>query len=70
MMVIIAIGVALPISYLLVSSWLEGYAYHIRLSVWFFVIAGLAALLITWFTVGIQTIKAARINPVESLRSE
>ncbi len=70
MMVLLSITIALPLSYWMADKWLDGFAYHIDLKWWFFVIAGLAALLISWFTVGLQTIKAARINPVESLKDE
>jgi len=37
---------------------------------WFFVLAALSALLIAWFTVGFQTIRAATANPVDSLKDE
>jgi putative ABC transport system permease protein len=69
-MVIVAIGIALPASWYFASSWLEGFAFHIDLEWWFFAGSGFAALLIAWLTVGLQTIKAARINPTECLRSE
>jgi ABC-type antimicrobial peptide transport system permease subunit len=69
-MVLIAIIVALPVSYLLAKNWLEGFAYRIDLAWWFFVGAGLLALLIAWFTVGLQTVKAARINPTQCLKEE
>ena len=69
-MVGLAVLIALPLSYYLVSNWLEGFAYQIVLEVWYFLGAGLAALLIAWITVGLQTLKAARINPSQSLRSE
>ena len=69
-MVLIAILIALPVSYLLVKNWLEGFAYRTDLQWWFFIGAGLIALLIAWFTVGLQTVKAARINPTECLKDE
>ena len=69
-MVLAAIAVAIPISYLITQKWLDGFAYHIDLEWWFFAGAGFAALLIAWFTVGLQTVKAARINPVDCLRDE
>jgi putative ABC transport system permease protein len=68
--VIAAIVIALPISYFITSNWLNGFAFKIELKVWYFVGAGLMALFIAWFTVGTQAIKAARANPVKSLRSE
>jgi ABC-type antimicrobial peptide transport system permease subunit len=69
-MVLIAILIALPVSYLLVKNWLEGFAYRTDLQWWFFIGAGLLALLVAWFTVGLQTVKAARINPTECLKDE
>ena len=68
--VIIAIFISLPVSYLIAKKWLDGFAYRIDLNWWFFVEAGLLVLFIAWLTVGIQTIKAARINPVICLRDE
>ena len=69
-MVVAAIAIALPVSWYLASEWLQGFAFHIDLEWWFFGGSGLVALLIAWLTVGFQTIKAARINPTECLRSE
>ena len=69
-MVVAAIIVALPASYFIAALWLEGFVFRIDLEWWFFAGSGLAALLIAWLTVGIQTIKAARVNPTECLRSE
>lgn len=69
-MVGLAILLAMPVSYYLIKSWLDGFAYKIDLNIWYFAGAGLAALLIAWLTVGLQTLKAARVNPSQSLRSE
>ena len=69
-MVIMAIVIALPISYFIAKNWLEGFAYRIELEWWYFIGAGLIALLIAWFTVGLQTVKAARINPAQCLKEE
>ena len=69
-MVLAAIFIALPIGYFVASKWLEVFAYRIDLKWWYFVGAGFAALMISWFTVGLQTIKAARINPVRCLKDE
>lgn len=67
-MVLIAICIALPVSYFVASDWLQGFAYSVTLQWWFFALAGSAALLIAWLTVGFQTIKAAAINPAQCLR--
>jgi ABC-type antimicrobial peptide transport system permease subunit len=69
-MVLLSIIIALPLSYFIANRWLESFAYHINLKWWFFVGAGLAALVVAWITVGIQTVKAATANPTECLRRE
>ncbi|MEM6840832.1 MAG: ABC transporter permease [Bacteroidota bacterium] len=69
-MVLVAIVIALPLSYFIAQQWLEGFAFSIDLQWWYFAGAGLVALLIAWFTVGLQTVKAARINPADCLRDE
>src|SRR5690606_13562916 len=56
--VMLAIVIGLPISYFAASKWLEDYAYKIDLKWWYFAGAALAALLIAWFTVSLQTVKA------------
>jgi len=68
--VAIAFIIATPIAYYAMNSWLENFAYKITLSWWIFAISGLMALLIAIITVSGQTFKAARRNPVESLRDE
>ena len=62
--------IASPIAYYVLSSWLENYEYRIDVSWWFFVAAAISALAITLATVSFQSIRAARMNPVESLRTE
>jgi putative ABC transport system permease protein len=69
-LVIVAIFIASPIAWYAMQLWLSGYNYHIRISWWFFLGAGMLAILIALFTVGFQAIKAAIANPVTSLRSE
>ena len=69
-MVLVAIFIALPISYYIAQYWLTSFAFKIALQPWFFLVAGLGALGIAWLTVGVQTLKAANLNPTESLKSE
>ena len=69
-MVLLAIVIALPVSYIITRSWLQNFAFSISLEWWYFASAGFAALLITWLTIGIQTIKTAHINPVNCLKNE
>ena len=69
-MVLVAIAIALPFSYFIARWWLEDFAFSIALQWWYFAGAGLMALLVAWFTVGLQTVKAARVNPADCLRDE
>jgi ABC-type antimicrobial peptide transport system permease subunit len=69
-LVLIAIIIAIPISYFVASKWLQSFAYRIDLEWWVFAAAGFAALLMTWFTIGFQTLKAARVNPTKYLQTE
>jgi putative ABC transport system permease protein len=69
-LVFTAILIALPVSYFLTSYWLDSFALHISLEVWYFIGAGVSALLIAWLTVGMQAVKAAKVNPLECLKSE
>ncbi len=69
-LVLISFLIASPIAWWFLRQWLENYAYKIDLGVWFFVAAGLLAMVIAVLTVGTRTIKAAMQNPVKSLRTE
>ena len=69
-MVVVAIFIALPISYFIAQRWLQDFAFSIDLEWWYFAGAGGVALLIAWLSVGLQTIKAAKMNPVDGLRNE
>lgn len=69
-LVFIAFLIAVPITYFTLSAWLQQYQYRTELSWWLFVIAGVGTMVITLLTVSYQSIKAALVNPVKSLRSE
>ncbi|MEX2592622.1 MAG: FtsX-like permease family protein [Anditalea sp.] len=62
--------IALPIAWIVLERWLGNFAYKIDLEWWYFAVAGVMTLLIALLTVSYQSIKAALMNPVESLRSE
>jgi ABC-type antimicrobial peptide transport system permease subunit len=68
--VIVAIIIALPVSYVLTKYWLNSFAYRIELQLWYFAAAGFVALFISWLTVSMQAIKAAHIDPVKCLKQE
>jgi len=59
-----------PLAWYLMSRWLRGFVYRTPLEPWIFFGAGLAALLISWLTVVLQTLRSAHTNPVEALRNE
>jgi hypothetical protein len=69
-LVMISLCVAIPLSYYAMNKWLQNYDYRDAISWWIFGIAGLSILIITLLTVSFQSIKAALMNPVKSLRSE
>ena len=69
-LVVISILIASPISWWAMSRWLQDFAYKIDMEWWVFVLAGLLAVGIALLTVSFQSIKAALMNPVKSLRSQ
>ncbi|HLY71135.1 MAG TPA: FtsX-like permease family protein, partial [Puia sp.] len=69
-LVIIAIIIAVPCGWLIMNKWLQGFAYHIHISWWVFIVAGLSAIIIAFLSICFQTIKAAMANPVKSLKTE
>jgi ABC-type antimicrobial peptide transport system permease subunit len=69
-LITIAFLIAAPIAWYFMSRWLEQYTYRIVLSIWFFVATIFFSLCVAWLTVGYTAVKAARANPVNSLRSE
>jgi putative ABC transport system permease protein len=69
-LVLLAIIIATPISWVFMNEWLKDFAYRINISWMVFIVAGLAAALIALLTVSVKAIKAALANPVESLRTE
>jgi len=69
-LVIIALLIATPLSYLAMVKWLENYQYKTDMSWWVFALSALIAIIITLVTISFQTVKAALVSPVKSLRSE
>jgi putative ABC transport system permease protein len=68
--VVIALVIASPISYFIVTGWLSNFAYRTELSWWIFALSGLFTLSIALLTVGWQSWKAANGNPVNALKCE
>jgi putative ABC transport system permease protein len=69
-LVAMAIVLAMPFAYYIMSEWLLSFEYHIDISWWVFVLAAGGAVGIAFATVSLQAMKSAMANPVESLRSE
>ena len=69
-LVIISIFLASPIAWYVMNNWLKDFAYRVSIEWWVFIFAGIISILIAFFTVSFQSIRAARANPVESLKSE
>jgi len=70
LLVIISLFIATPVAYYFMLGWIRNYKYHAELSWWIFGATALGAIVITLLTVSNQSIKAAMVNPVKSLRSE
>ncbi|HET7179345.1 MAG TPA: FtsX-like permease family protein, partial [Chryseosolibacter sp.] len=69
-LVIIAMVLAAPLAWYGMSAWLQDFAYRISIEWWVFAAAGTVALLIAFFTTGVQSVKAALNNPVDSLHND
>lgn len=69
-LVLIALIIATPLAWYSMNNWLQDYAYRIHINWWIFPLAGVAAMLVTLFTISFQAVRAALSNPVKSLRTE
>ncbi|MGC4035862.1 MAG: ABC transporter permease [Chitinophagaceae bacterium] len=69
-LVLISFFISAPLAYYFMSGWLQNYQYRASISWWIFAAAGIGSLLITISVVSFQSIKAALMNPVKSLRTE
>ncbi|RPE07985.1 FtsX-like permease family protein [Chitinophaga lutea] len=69
-LVLISIVIACPVAWYAMHTWLSGFAYRIDLQWWMFALAGLAAICIALMSVGVQSVKAALMNPVKTLHAD
>jgi putative ABC transport system permease protein len=69
-LILIAVLIAIPISWYIMNQWLQGFAYREPINWIVFAIAGAGAFIIAIVAIGYQAIKAATANPIESLRNE
>lgn len=69
-LVMLGFLIAIPISFYLVQQWLDNYARHIDVGFGIFLFVGVVAVAVAMVAVGYQSLRAALVNPVESIRSE
>ncbi len=69
-LVLMAMLLAFPLAYYLMVGWLDDFTYKINIDWWVFVLVGTLTMVIALATIGFQTLKAALVNPVKSLRTE
>jgi putative ABC transport system permease protein len=69
-LVLIAIVIASPIAWFVMDHWLKDFAYKVEIQWWTFLLAGLLAMLTALLTICFQSVKAALVNPVQSIKME
>ncbi len=69
-LVLIAFIIAVPFAYWQMNNWLDTYTYQTSISIWLFIVVGVAVLLLSLLVVSLNTFRAALTNPVKSLRSD
>lgn len=69
-LITIAFILAVPSAWYLMHSWLNDFAYRIKIGTWMFAVAIAVSIIIAWITVGYKAIKTAKANPLKSLRTE
>jgi putative ABC transport system permease protein len=62
--------IAWPLAYLVIKELMASYAYRTEISIFLYFAVGFITLLLTFFTITVQTVKATRANPVDALRYE
>jgi ABC-type antimicrobial peptide transport system permease subunit len=70
LLVSLSFGIAAPVAWFYLQDWLRAYAYRASVAWWIFAVTGIGALVLTLSVVSIQSIRAALLNPVRSLKME
>lgn len=68
--IVVSTLLAVPISWWILSDWLNNFVFKIDISIWVFLFTGLGTLLIAWITIGYLTFHTASLNPVDTLKEE
>ena len=69
-LVVVSFIIACPVSYYILSKWLENFAYYTNISWWIFAVTGLLTYFVAMIAVAYQSYRAAAANPAETLRDE
>jgi len=69
-LVLIAVVLAVPLVWWLMNNWLQNFSFRVTINPLVFVLSGVGLVLVCWTTLSFLTVKTARINPVETLKSE
>jgi putative ABC transport system permease protein len=69
-LVVIAIMIASPVAWLAMDQWLRDFAYKVEIQWWTFMLAGLVLTITALFTICFQSVKAAMVNPIQSIKAE
>ncbi len=69
-LILLSAVISVPLSYYLMEAWLNGFAYHVPISMELFIISVLMLLAITLLTVAFHSVKSVKSNPVDVLRNE
>jgi putative ABC transport system permease protein len=69
-LVLLSALISFPLAWWAMHQWLQSYSYRISIQWWVFIVAGSLAVLIALLTISIQSVKAALMNPIKSLRNE
>ena len=70
LLIILASVIATPLAWIGMHKWLEQFAYHTDINYWVFILSGGIMMMIALLTLGLQTIRAAMLNPVKSLKNQ
>jgi len=69
-LILVANGIALPLAWIFIDKWLDGYAYRIDFSWWLLFVPVLTTLVLAFLSISFQVLKASRANPVSALKYE
>jgi putative ABC transport system permease protein len=69
-LIVIANIIAWPVAWYFMNNWLRDFPYRVQISWWMFAVSLAAGVIIAFCTIAFKTIKAAMVNPVNSLKAE